>query len=147
MREAHFRHTFNTSLLWEKWEYIKANTEAIQRAISVFNCNIDFQNNEKIEIVKEILLNILNNFIPNKISQIDYKTTFSMNNEITLFLKKGPKLTKKYYNSSTDLSKITLIHTANECARLTISGKEKISSISGLNLRILTQPLKPTSLF
>ena len=47
MREAHFRHTFNTNLLWEKWEYIKANTEAIQRAISVFNCNIDFQNNEK----------------------------------------------------------------------------------------------------
>ena len=56
------------------WDYKKVNTEAIQRAISVFNWDIAFQNkdiNEKIKILNETLLNIFNNFIPNKVSKFD----------------------------------------------------------------------------
>ena len=54
----------------------KANTEAIQRAISAFNWDAAFQNkdiNGKLKILNETLLNIFNNFIPNKISKFDYK--------------------------------------------------------------------------
>ena len=52
------------------------NTEAIQRAISVFNWDTAFQNkdiNEKIKILNETSLNIFKNFIRNKISKFDYK--------------------------------------------------------------------------
>ena len=58
------------------WDFKKANTEAIQRAISVFNWDMTFQKkdiNEKIQILNETLLNIFNNYIPNKISKFDYK--------------------------------------------------------------------------
>ena len=59
-----------------------------------------FQNkdiNDKIKILNETLLNIFNNFIPNKISKFDYKKPVWMNKEITLLLllKKRSKLIKK----------------------------------------------------
>ena len=79
-------------------------------------------------MLKETLLSIFNDFIPNEISKFDYKTMVWMNKEITLFLKRGSKLTKIYYNDLTDHSKILLIHTANERTKLTIPAKEKISS-------------------
>ena len=88
------------------WDYKKASTEAIQRVISAFNRDMAFQNkdiNDKIKILNETLLNIFNNFIPNKISKFDYKKPVWMNKEITLLLKKRSKLIKKYYNDPTDL--------------------------------------------
>ena len=87
-----------------------------------------FQNkdiNEKIKILNETLLNIFKNFIPNKISKSDYKKLVWMNIEITLLLKKRSKLTKKYYNNSTNHNKNLLVNTANECTRLIIAAKEK----------------------
>ena len=87
-----------------------------------------FQNkdiNEKIKIIYETLLNIFNNFIPNKISKFDYKKPVWMNKEITLLLKKRSKLTKKYYNDPTDHNKTLLVNMANECTRLIIAAKEK----------------------
>ena len=50
-----------------------------------------FQNNDsndKIKILNETLLNIFNNFIPNKVFKFDYKKPVWMNKEITLLLKK-----------------------------------------------------------
>ena len=47
--------------------------------MSVFNWDVAFQNkgiNEKIKILNETLLNIFNNFIPNKISKFDYKNRY-----------------------------------------------------------------------
>ena len=58
------------------------NTEAIQRAISVINWIMALQNkdiDEKLEIMNETLLNIFNNFIPNKISKFYNKKQVSMN--------------------------------------------------------------------
>ena len=110
------------------WDYQKANIKPIQRAISVFNWDMAFQNkdiNEKIKILNETLLNIFKNFIPNKISKSDYKKLVWMNIEITLLLKKRSKLTKKYYNDSTNHNKNLLVNTANECTRLIIAAKEK----------------------
>ena len=81
-----------------------------------------FQNkdiNDKIKILNETLLNIFNNFIPNKISKFDYKKPVWMNKEITLLLK------KKYYHDPTDINKNLMVSTANECTRLIIVAKEK----------------------
>ena len=50
-----------------------------------------FQNkdiNEKNKILNKTLLNIFKNYIPNKISEFDYKKPVWMNKEITLLLKK-----------------------------------------------------------
>ena len=79
------------------WDYKKANTEDIQRAISAFNWDMAFQNkgiNDKIKILNETLLNIFNNFISNKMSKFDYKEPVWMNKEKTLLLKKNRKLLK-----------------------------------------------------
>ena len=67
------------------WDYKKVNTEAIQRAISAFNWNMAFQNkdiDEKTKILNETLLNIFNNFIPNKVSKFDYKKPAWMNKDV-----------------------------------------------------------------
>ena len=103
----------------------KGKSEAIQRAISVFNWDMALQNkdlNEKIKILNESLLNIFDKFIPNKISKFDYKKPLWMN-KITLLSKKRSKLTKKYYDDPTDHNKNLLVNTANEGTRLIIAAK------------------------
>ena len=81
------------------WDYKKANTGTIQRAISAFNWDMAFYNkdtNDKIKILNdETLLDIFSNFIPNKISEFDYKKPVWMNKKITLLLKKRSKLKNK----------------------------------------------------
>ena len=50
----------------------------MQRAISVFNCDMSSQNktiNDKIKILNKTLFIIFNNFIPNKISKFDLEKT------------------------------------------------------------------------
>ena len=111
-------------------DYNKANTEAKQRAIYAFNWDMAFQNkdiNDKMKILNETLLNIFNNFIHNRISKFNYKKLVWMNKEITLLLKKRSKLIIKYYNDPTDNNKNLMVSTANECTRLIMAGKKKIS--------------------
>ena len=93
-------------------------------------------------------MNTFNNFIPNKISKFDYKKPVWMNKEIISYLKKRSKLAKKYYNKPTRHKKDLQVNATTESSRLIIANKEKklVHSSSVLNLRILTQPLKPTSL-
>ena len=101
------------------WKY-----EAIQRAISVFNWIMLFQNkdiNEKFKILYVNLSNIINNLTPNKISKLDYKKPVWINKEITLLLDRRSKLTNKYYNGPTDM----MVSLANECTKLIIAAKEK----------------------
>ena len=83
---------------------------------------------KKIKILNETLLNVFNNFILNKISKFDYKKLVWMNKEMTLLLKKRSKLTKKYYNDPTDHNRNLVVNMVNECTRLNIAAKEKISS-------------------
>ena len=92
-----------------------------------------FQNkdiNEKTKILNETLLNIFNNFIPNKFSNFFYKKLALMNKEIIQFLKKRSKITKKYYNDPTDHNRNLLINTANECTRLIVAKEKNLSRLS-----------------
>ena len=53
--------------------YKKANIEEIQRAISIFNWALAFQNkdiNEKTKILTKTLINIFNNFISKNVLEI-----------------------------------------------------------------------------
>ena len=86
-----------------------------------------FQNkdiNEKNKILNKTLLNIFKNYIPNKISEFDYKKPVWMNKEITLLLKKRSQFTKKYYKDPTDHNKNLMVNKADECTRLTVAAKE-----------------------
>ena len=74
-----------------------------------------------IKILNEILLNIFNNFIPNKISKFDYKKPVWMNKEFKLLLKKRSKLN----NDHTDYNKNLMVNAANECTRLIRAAKKK----------------------
>ena len=60
-----------------------------------------------------------------KFLKFDYKKLVWMNKEFTLLLTKSSKLTKKYYNESTDHNKNLLVNTANECTRFIVAAKEK----------------------
>ena len=121
IREAIFRHTFITNLLYENMGLQKSehwrHTELFLSLTGIWRSKKKKDINEKIKILNETLLNIFNNFIPNKISKFDYKKPVSMNNEIISLLKKRSKLTKKYYNGLTDHNKNLMVNTENECTR------------------------------
>ena len=81
--------------------------------------------NDKNKILSETLLNIFNNFIPKKISKLDYKNPVWMSKEIALLLKRRSKLTRKYHNTPTDHNKNLMVNTANNSTRLIIAAKNK----------------------
>ena len=60
----------------EVWDYNKANIKNIKKAIPNFNWTKAFQNlsvDEKVELLNETLLNIYQNYIPNKKIKCDYR--------------------------------------------------------------------------
>ena len=59
----------------EAWDYSKAKIENINKAISNFNWTRAFENrsvNKKVELLNETLLNIYQNYIPNKEIECGY---------------------------------------------------------------------------
>ena len=67
------------------WDFKMAKVEGIHRAI--FHWALAFQNkyiNKKTKKLTETVLNIFNNFIPDRISKLDYEKPVWMNNKIIL---------------------------------------------------------------
>ena len=59
-----------------KWDYKKANIDSIQKSISLFNWERDFNNlsvSEKVNVLSSTLLNIFHNYVPNKIVRCSNK--------------------------------------------------------------------------
>ena len=81
--------------------------------------------NDTNKILSETLLKIFNNFIPNKISKLDYKNLVWMSKEIALLLKIRSTLTRKYYNTPTDHNKNLMVNRANNSTRLIVAAKNK----------------------
>ena len=78
------------------WNYIQANMENIEYAISNFNWSKAFENlsvDEKVKHLKETLLNIFQNYIPNEKIKCDYRQPPWINQSS---LKQRCKLTKIY---------------------------------------------------
>ena len=78
-----------------------------------------FQNkdiNDKIKILNETLLNIFNNFIPNKISKFDYKKPVEMKKEI---LKKRSKLDDRVVSNFAEKTELFNSYVASKCTPVT----------------------------
>ena len=92
----------------ETWDYKHANTENIQKDVSMFDWQKAFKNN----------------FIQHKTKKFDCKYPEWMNSIISS-LEKRTKYTKKVYKNPSDYNKDLLNSQENECTRLIIQAKEK----------------------
>ena len=81
----------------EVWDYKNANAEGIQQSIDRFNWKKAFENlsiNEKVDLLDATLLNILRNYIPNKIVKCSYRDSPWLTKLIKSKLKEMSKITK-----------------------------------------------------
>ena len=88
----------------EIWDYNHANTENIQRAISMFNWQKAFRNNntnEMTRVLTDTLMNIFKNFMPHKTKKFEEW----MNSFIISSLKKRTKYNKRFYKDPSDYNK------------------------------------------
>ena len=111
----------------ETWDYKHANTENIQKDISMFDWQKAFKNkntNEMTRILTNTLMNIFKNFIPHKTKKFGCKYPEWMNSFISS-LEKRTNYTKKFYKNPSDYNKDLLNNQENECSRLIIQAKEK----------------------
>ena len=58
--------------------------------------------NEKVQVLSEVLMNMLRNFVPHKSLKINYKQPPYMNPKISSSLWKRSKLTKLFYKDSSN---------------------------------------------
>ena len=79
------------------WDYNKANVENIKKEVSNLNWNRAFEHlfvYEKVKLLSKTLLNIFQNYIPNKKIKCDYCQPPWMTDNIKKSLKQRSKLTK-----------------------------------------------------
>ena len=84
------------------WNYEKANSEMIQRAISNFDWETTFANcniNDSIRILNETILNIFSNFCPSKTIICNDKEPPWINDEIKNLIEEKNIAYKRYLNS------------------------------------------------
>ena len=83
--QFNFEITHPRPYLQEVWHYKDANTELLRRASNGFNWTRAFSStsvNEKVNVFNNIILNIINNFIPHEILNCDGKDTPWFNKKI-----------------------------------------------------------------
>ena len=87
----------------EVWDYGKAQTDLINRAIDQFdwvNLFLSKKINEQVVLFNRTILNILHNFIPNKIILYDDRDEW-MNNRIKYLIKKEKSIFQKQKETKT----------------------------------------------
>ena len=88
----------------EVWDYGKAQTDLINRAIDQFdwvNLFLDKNINEQVILFNRTILNISHNFIPNKIILCDDREPPWMNDSIKLLIKRKKAMFQKQKESNT----------------------------------------------
>ena len=83
----------------EVWHYDRANVELINRSIEMFDWENAFGNtgiNDQVNVLQEVLLNILRNFIPHETIKCNYKDPPWMNKDVKKVLRRKNRLFKKY---------------------------------------------------
>ena len=78
--------------------------------------------------LSNFLLNMVRNFIPNKVIEINYKYPNWMNPKIISCLRNRYKLTKRYYSNLTEESKSLLTTRSNECSNMIVYPKERYTN-------------------
>ena len=72
------------------WQYQKANTNSIHHVIDSFDWSKAFENvdvDRQVDIFKEAILNIMTDFILNKVITVDDREAKWMNNDIRIKIK------------------------------------------------------------
>ena len=112
----------------EVWNYSQANVENIKYVISNFNWSKAFENLSvygKVKHLNKTLLNIFQNYIPNKKIKCDYCQPLWINDNIRSSLKKRSKLTKIYYkNSLWKSDHIKVLVKSKECTKKILEAKK-----------------------
>ena len=111
----------------EVWDYEKANTEKIKKAMSNFDWNKAFENlsvDEKVNFLNKTLLNIFRNYIPNKKIKCDYRQPPWMT-DIKRCLKERCKLTKFFYkNDQRIIDHDKVLEKSEECTKQILEAKK-----------------------
>ena len=82
----------------EIWDYKHANTENIQKAISMFDWQKAFENkntNEMTRILTDTLMNIFKNFIPHKLKKLTVNIQKGGGAHLLFLLRKKEQITLK----------------------------------------------------
>ena len=112
----------------ELWNYSQGNVENIKYAISNFNWSNAFGNlsvDGKVKHLNETLLNIFQNYIPNKKIKCDHCQAPWINDNIRSSLKKRSKLTKIYYKNGLRKSDhIKVLEKSTECTKKILEAKK-----------------------
>ena len=109
------------------WDYNNTDAGCIKRAIENFNWQYAFESktiNEKIQVLSDVSMNILSNFVPHKLLKFNYKQPSQINPKISFSLRKRAKLTKLLYINPSDSLKELLMSTT-ECSILIVTEKRQ----------------------
>ena len=79
---------------------------------------------EKVKSLNNILLNIIRNFIPNKVIKFNNKYPNWMNPKIISSLRNRSKLTKRYYSNPNEENKSLVTAKSNKCSKMIVEAKK-----------------------
>ena len=127
--KVNIRVTLPPLYIREVWNCSQGNVENIKYAISNFNWSNAFGNlsiDGKVKHLNETLLNIFQNYTPNKKIKCDYRQTTWIHANIKNSLKQRSKLTKIYYKNSLRKSDhIKVLEKSTECTKKIIEAKKR----------------------
>ena len=96
------------------WDYKKADSEKIRKALDLVNWERLFGNkgiNEQVSILNETILNVFSNYVPNKYITIDDKDPPWMNETVQLKIKEKDTMYNKYIKNGRLESDFVLLET------------------------------------
>ena len=94
-----FKIPFPPSYKRKVWDFSRANTVAIERAINMVNWDVLFQGldiNGRVSLLTETIPNIFSNFVPNKVITVKNKDSVWMTPEVKNVLREQGKVYRRY---------------------------------------------------
>ena len=121
------------------WQFNKANLASISSAISQFpwheRLTRIFNPTRQVALLNETIINIMSNFVPNKIIRIKPSEPEWFNRKIKNMLKKQNRIYKKYKNNGfKEVDKVSLDLYRKECAEEIEKSKQNYLSKLGAKL-------------
>ena len=115
----------------EVWDYKNAKVENIQRSVSGIDWNFIIQEKtvyQKVNILNDCLLNVFQNFIPNKKIKFNYKDPPWMTEIVKSKLSERSNLVQRYYRNGNDIYYTALekaLTKSNKCTKIILAAKGK----------------------
>ena len=112
------------------WHFNRANVAMIQRAISNFPWQVTLRRhcdpNRQVDILNQTVLNVMSNYVPNKVITVCPREPEWFNSNIKKVLRKQNKVFKRYKNNGyKNEDKVVVDRLRNECQEAIVNAKEK----------------------